>query len=196
MLVYACLVLLGYLLGSVASAIIVARLRGAGDPRFEGSGNPGATNVLRLHGRLAAGLTLGGDLVKGLVPVLVARWLDAPPAVIMLTGAAAFAGHLFPVYFRFRGGKGVATLIGVLLGTQPLFGFAFIATWLGMAALFRYSSLAAVTAAALTPLYVWLLEPEPAYVIGFGLLAMLLIWRHHSNIRKLLNGTEEQFGAR
>ncbi len=196
MLLYACLVVLGYLTGSIASAIIVARMLGAGDPRREGSGNPGATNILRLHGKTAGALTLLGDLLKGALPVLLAHWLGAPPTVIMLTGAAAFLGHLFPLYFRFRGGKGVATLVGVLLGTQWTLAAAFAGSWLIMAVLFRYSSLAAVTAAALTPLYVWLLAPEPAYVIGFGVLALLLIWRHHSNIRRLLDGSEKQFGTR
>lgn len=184
------LVLGGYLLGSVACAVVVCRALGMPDPRAAGSGNPGATNVLRLHGRIAAVLTLAGDMLKGLVPVLVAKALAAAHWVVALTGAAAFAGHLFPVFFGFRGGKGVATLVGVLTGVHWALGAAFVATWLVMAALFRYSSLSALTAAMLTPVYAWFLLHEKIHVIALSILAAVLIWRHRANIRNLIDGKE------
>ncbi len=192
------LIIGGYLLGSVACAVVVCRALGMPDPRAGGSGNPGATNVLRLHGKLAAVLTLAGDLLKGLLPVLLARVMDAAPWVVALTGMAAFAGHIFPVFFGFRGGKGVATIVGVLLGIHWVLGAAFAGTWLLMAALFRYSSLAALTAAALTPVYAWLLLKQPTFVVALGVLAATLIWRHRSNISNLISGKEEklQLGSR
>lgn len=185
----------GYLLGSVASAVVVCRLMQLTDPRTQGSGNPGTTNVLRLHGKRAAALTLAGDVLKGFIPVAAARLLDMPAPVVALTGAAAFLGHVFPVFFRFRGGKGVATLIGVLIGTHWMLGAAFIGTWLATAALFRYSSLAGLGAAALTPLYTWLLLKNGWYLAIYALLCGLLIWRHEANIRGLVNGTEQKIGA-
>ncbi len=188
----------GYLLGSVACAVVVCRAMGLPDPRVGGSGNPGATNVLRLHGRAAAVLTLAGDTLKGLVPVFVARELDVADWVVAATGAAAFAGHIYPVFFAFRGGKGVATLVGVLLGIHWALGAAFVVTWLLTAALFRYSSLAALTAAVLTPVYAWLLLPERIYVVALAGLAGALMWRHRSNIRNLIRGQEEkiQWGSK
>lgn len=189
-------VILGYLSGSIASALLVCRVLGLEDPRGKGSGNPGATNVLRLYGKNAAILTLAGDVLKGLLPVLLAGFLDLPPAVIALTGLAAFTGHLYPVFFGFRGGKGVATLAGVLFGTHWLAGLLFAGTWLLAAAISRYSSLSALVAAALSPLYVWLILNEPVYIAGFGLMAVLLFWRHRDNIRNLMNGTEGKIGAR
>ena len=185
----------GYLMGSITTAVLICKSMGLGDPRVRGSGNPGATNILRLHGRTVAAFTLGGDLVKGLLPVLLARWLDCPPWAVALTGAAAFAGHLYPVFFGFRGGKGVATLVGILLGFHWLLGLAFIATWLLMAALFRYSSLAALSAAACTPLFAWLLLRDPAYSLCLSGVTAALLLRHAPNIRKLLNGTEPRIGT-
>jgi len=182
----------GYLLGSVACAVVVCRAMGMPDPRVGGSGNPGATNVLRLHGKPAAILTLAGDTLKGLVPVFVARELDVPDWVVAATGVAAFAGHIYPVFFSFRGGKGVATLVGVLLGIHWVLGAAFVVTWLLTAALFRYSSLAALTAAVLTPVFAWLLLPERIYVVALAGLAAVLMWRHRTNIRNLMRGQEEK----
>jgi glycerol-3-phosphate acyltransferase PlsY len=182
----------GYLLGSVACAVVVCRAMGMPDPRVGGSGNPGATNVLRLYGKPAAILTLAGDTLKGLVPVFVARELDVPDWVVAATGVAAFAGHIYPVFFAFRGGKGVATLVGVLLGIHWVLGSAFVTTWLLTAALFRYSSLAALTAAVLTPVFAWLLLPERIYVFALSGLAAVLMWRHRSNIRNLIRGQEEK----
>ena len=181
-----------YLLGSVACAVVVCRAMGMPDPRVGGSGNPGATNVLRLHGKAAAVLTLAGDILKGLIPVFVARELDVADWLVAATGMAAFAGHIYPVFFGFRGGKGVATLVGVLLGIHWALGAAFVGTWLLTAALFRYSSLSALAAAVLTPVYAWLLLPGLTYVFALSGLAAALMWRHQSNIRNLISGREEK----
>jgi glycerol-3-phosphate acyltransferase PlsY len=189
------LIALGYLAGSVASAIVVCRVLGLSDPRAGGSRNPGATNVLRLHGRKAAALALAGDVGKGLVPVLLAAALGSGPWITALTGVAAFAGHLYPIYFGFRGGRGVATLVGVLLGANWLVGIGFVATWLLVAAAFRYSSLASMIAAVLTPLYTWILRGDSEFVICFGLMAAVLVWRHRPNIRNLMAGRESKIGS-
>ena len=190
MLNTALIVIAAYLLGSIASAIIVGRLLGAGDPRTTGSRNPGATNMLRIGGKKAGALTLVGDMLKGLLAVLLARAIGAGADVQALAAGAAFLGHLFPVFFGFRGGKGVATALGALLGLQWQVGLLVIATWLAMAALFRYSSLAALIAAAAAPFYMAWLRPEPAFIIASVVMGVLLYWRHRSNIRKLLAGTE------
>lgn len=190
------LIAFAYLLGSVSTAIVLCRLLGLPDPRSQGSGNPGATNVLRLGGKRAGAYTLLGDALKGLVPVLLAQALGAEPTLLILVALAAFLGHLYPVYFGFRGGKGVATALGVALGLYWPLGLALVGTWLLAAALFRYSSLAALTAAALAPLYAWLLTGHTAYLLGVSAMAALLIWRHRPNIRKLLAGTEPRLGRR
>ena len=196
MLLYFIPLIAGYLLGSIASAVLVSRAMGLEDPRQRGSGNPGATNVLRHYGRKAAAMTLAGDVIKGIIPVLIARAMEAPDLVIAGAGLAAFLGHLFPVFFGFKGGKGVATFIGVLFASYWMLGLAFIGTWLLMAALFRYSSLSGMSAAVLTPLYAWILLPSPAYVICFSVMSALLIWRHRSNISNLMAGTEDKIGAK
>jgi glycerol-3-phosphate acyltransferase PlsY len=188
--------LLAYLFGSVSSAIVIARLLGLADPRTVGSKNPGATNILRYGGKPAAVLTLAGDMLKGVIPVLVARVFTDDPALLAATAFAAFLGHLFPVFFGFHGGKGVATALGVWLALNPWVALLMIATWLAMAALFRYSSLAALTAAAAAPLYVVWLMPQPAYLIMSVALSALLIARHHRNIRNLLAGREGRIGQR
>jgi glycerol-3-phosphate acyltransferase PlsY len=186
----------GYLVGSISSAILVARLMGLDDPRSVGSGNPGATNILRMGSKAGAAITLAGDMLKGVLPVVAARALSDDALVIAVTGLAAFLGHLYPVFFGFKGGKGVATALGVYLGLNPLLAGAMIATWLLMAAIFRISSLAALTATALSPLYVWLLDPNPVYLVLCFALAVLLFWRHRSNIRKLIDGTEGRIGQK
>ncbi len=196
MVVSIALVIAAYLLGSIATAIVTCRLMGLPDPRSHGSGNPGATNVLRHGGGKAAAITLLGDVVKGLLPVLAAKLLELPPTVIAATALASFLGHLFPIYFGFRGGKGVATAFGAMLGLSWMLAGAVAATWLVMALVFRYSSLSALTAAALAPLYTFALDPVPAYIGVITLMSVLLFWRHHSNIRKLLNGTEDKIGEK
>ncbi|MEJ2687799.1 MAG: glycerol-3-phosphate 1-O-acyltransferase PlsY [Gammaproteobacteria bacterium] len=190
MLLHAALVLLGYLIGSLSAAVLVGRLLGMADPRTQGSGNPGATNMLRLGGRKAGAITLLGDMAKGVAAVLVAWALHAPPTVLALVGLAAFLGHLYPVFFGFRGGKGVATFLGVLIGLYWPVGLATVVTWLVMAAVFRISSLSALVAAVLAPLYFWWLHPEPAFMAVAAVMTALLFWRHRDNIRRLLGGTE------
>ncbi len=179
-----------YLLGSISSAIIVCRLLNLPDPRGQGSGNPGATNVMRIGGKKAAAITLVGDMLKGLIPVLVAKFLGASIAVQALVAVAAFLGHLYPVFFGFRGGKGVATALGVLLGLHWPVGLLTIATWLVIAKVFKVSSLAALLSILVTPLYIWWLIPERSLIIAMLFMGTLLFWRHRSNIRNLLDGSE------
>jgi glycerol-3-phosphate acyltransferase PlsY len=190
------LVLVAYLLGSLSSAIIVCRLAGLPDPRSDGSGNPGATNVLRLGGKKPAIVTLAGDMLKGLLPVLLGHALGLAPVLLALVGLAAFLGHLYPVFFRFQGGKGVATALGVLLGLDWVVGLATIATWLAVAFLTRYSSLSALIATGLAPVWVaWRfgsLEPAVACVV----MTALLFWRHAGNIRRLAAGEEPKIGQK
>ncbi len=188
------LVLGGYLFGSISTAIVTCKLMRLPDPRTEGSGNPGATNVLRIGGKKAAAATLAGDMLKGLIPVLLAKAAGASVLIQALAAFAAFLGHLYPVFFGFKGGKGVATALGVLLGLNWLVGLATIGTWLVMAFLFRISSLSALTAIALTPGYIFLLQPELPLLVGSIVMGMMLFWRHRSNIRNLLDGTEGRIG--
>lgn len=184
-----------YLLGSVSSAIVIARLMGLPDPREVGSKNPGATNILRYGGKTAAVLTLAGDGLKGVIPVLIAQTLTTDPVIIVLTGCAAFLGHLFPVYFGFRGGKGVATALGVWLALSPWVGLAMIATWAAMALLFRYSSLAALTTSVLAPFYLAWLSPGQPYFLAMIVMSIILIFRHRLNIHSLIAGTETRIGC-
>lgn len=188
--------LFAYLLGSVSAAIVVARLFGLKDPRQVGSGNPGATNVLRYGGKTAALVTLAGDILKGAVAVGMARMLSDNDPVIALALLGVFLGHLYPLFHGFHGGKGVATAFGGLAALDPWIGPVLVATWLVVAASFRYSSLAAIAAAALTPFYLAWLHPGPGfeYVIASAVMSLLLLWRHRSNIRKLLDGTETRIG--
>jgi glycerol-3-phosphate acyltransferase PlsY len=186
------LLVMAYLTGSVASAIVVCRLMGYGDPRSVGSGNPGATNVLRAFGKKAAALTLAGDLLKGLVPVLIGKALHVSEPVLAGIACAAVLGHLFPVFFGFRGGKGVATYIGVLFGLAWPLGLAFVLTWLATAAAFRISSLAALTASALSPVMAYWLTHSGVFALALSGLVCLVFYRHEANIRKLLAGTESK----
>ena len=186
--------IISYLIGSISTAVIVAFVLGLADPREVGSRNPGATNILRYGGKLAAALTLVGDVMKGVVPVLLARaWSDND---IIIAGSVymAFLGHLFPLYFGFRGGKGVATGLGAWLVLSPLVGLALAGTWIIVAALFRYSSLSALVAAGLGPLFVWLWKPGIPFLIAMIAMTALLYWRHSSNIRNLLSGKEGKIG--
>jgi acyl phosphate:glycerol-3-phosphate acyltransferase len=194
MLVAIALVLAAYLMGSVSTAILICRMTGLPDPRGGGSGNPGATNVLRIGGKGVAIITLLGDLLKGLVPVLVAQTLGLGPVWVSAVAMAAFLGHLYPVYHGFRGGKGVATALGVILGINWLTGLAALATWLLVVAVFRISSLGALTAATLMPVYMYLLTSESWFVVSGVLLTVLVYWRHRRNIRKLLAGEEPRIG--
>ncbi len=190
------MLVLGYLCGSISSAIVICRLMGHGDPRTVGSMNPGTTNVLRLYGKAAALMTLAGDVAKGVAPVVVARALDAGEPALALAGLGAFLGHLYPLFFGFVGGKGVATLIGVLLGFNPWFGVAFVSIWVAVAAITRYSSLSALTATALIPFVAAWLEASMAVIAALVVMAAFVYWRHRSNIRNLCAGREDKIGAR
>jgi len=183
-----------YLLGSVSSAIVIARLFGLKDPREVGSGNPGATNILRYGGKKAAILTLLGDVLKGAVPVLIAHLLGADSVILALTMLAALLGHVFPVFHGFKGGKGVATAFGALAAMNGWVGLALVGSWLVMAVITRYSSLSAITVSVLAPVYVWVFTRTPALILATGIMALFLLWRHRSNIQKLLAGTETKIG--
>jgi len=189
-----------YLLGSLSFAVIVSRALRLPDPRSFGSGNPGATNVLRTGRKAAAALTLLGDALKGWVAVVLARMLapqfDLSEDIALLCALAVFIGHLFPVFFRFKGGKGVATALGLLLGLNPWLGLACLATWLLMAGLFRISSLAALTTAVLAPVYSGLLMGWGNTAMTVLVVALLLVYRHKSNLIKLISGQEGRIGAR
>ncbi len=195
-----CVVTLAYLLGSLSFAVIVSKAMGLADPRSYGSGNPGATNVLRSGSRKAAVATLLLDAVKGTVAVLFAQAMEAPlgfgNGTVAAAGLAAFLGHLYPVFFRFQGGKGVATAAGVLLALSPLLGGLCLATWLAVALATRYSSLAALVTAVAAPIIdvaIWGASLRTAAVAAMSL---LLVWRHRANISKLLAGTESKLGAK
>jgi glycerol-3-phosphate acyltransferase PlsY len=193
-------VIAAYLIGSLSFAVIVSRVFGLADPRSYGSKNPGATNVLRSGHRAAAVLTLAFDALKGYVPVLLALvWgprFGIGEWAVAGVGLAAFLGHLWPVFFRFQGGKGVATAAGVLLAFNPWLGLATLLSWVIIAFFFRYSSLASLVAAAFAPFYqllIWGVEPN---VVAIFAMSLLLVWRHEANIRKLLNGTESRLGQK
>lgn len=179
-----------YLIGSISSAIIICRLMGLPDPREQGSGNPGATNVMRIGGKKAAAITLFGDLLKGLLPVYLANLQTVSFELLALTGLAAFLGHLYPVFFGFKGGKGVATSIGVLMGFSWMLGFAFVGTWLLVYRVGKVSSLSALCASVLSPLYAWFIVGNIALVTASLVMAVILLWRHKSNIQRLLAGEE------
>lgn len=195
----------GYLIGSIPFAVVVSRIMGLKDPRTFGSGNPGATNVLRTGNKTAAALTLLGDGVKGWVAVALATWAWEhnwlPSSAVAFTGVAAVLGHIYPIYLRFVGGKGVATAIGVLVGLQPLLALATAATWLIVVIFSRYSSLAAVVAAIFAPFYyilggkvVW--RMDPAYAVAIMVIAAVLLYRHGPNIGRLLAGKEGRIGQK
>lgn len=188
-------VAVGYLAGSISSAVLVCRALGHPDPRTSGSGNPGATNVLRLHGKAAAALTLAGDVLKGYLPVLLAQQLGLSPLVAAVAGLAAFTGHLYPIFFGFRGGKGVATYIGVLAGVWWPLALLFLAVWGLIAVVFRFSSLASLTATAAVPLAAWLLGQSLPVAAVTALAAALIFWRHRGNIRRLIAGQEDRIGS-
>ncbi|MBY0377996.1 MAG: glycerol-3-phosphate 1-O-acyltransferase PlsY [Gammaproteobacteria bacterium] len=180
-----------YLLGSISSAVVICRMAGLGDPRTQGSGNPGTTNVLRLGGKKLAIFTLLGDMLKGFLPVYLAHFTALSASSLSYVALAAFVGHLFPLFFGFKGGKGVATALGVVLALAWPVGCAALLTWIIVAALFRYSSLAALVTAVLLPFYIYL-GSNPAYLPAMILLSLLLIVKHHDNIKRLCSGKESK----
>ena len=194
---------MGYLVGSLSFAVIVSRMMGLNDPRTYGSKNPGATNVLRSGSKAAAVITLLLDALKGWLPVVLVKYFGKPygleEGTLAMVGLAAFLGHLFPVFFRFQGGKGVATALGVLLGFSGVLGLATAASWLIIAYFFRYSSLASLVAAVFAPVYylfgnglAWYLDKS--ILLAVVLMSLLLIWRHAANITRLIKGTESRLG--
>jgi len=189
-------VIAAYLLGSISFAVITSKLFGLADPRTYGSGNPGATNVLRSGKKAAAALTLFGDAAKGWLAVFLALQFALSDVQVALVALAVFLGHLFPVFLRFKGGKGVATALGVLLALDVWLGLGGLATWLLTAAVFRLSSLSALVAAVATPVYAMLLGLPREWVLASGIILMLLIWRHKKNIQNLLAGKEPRIGKR
>lgn len=183
-----------YLLGSVSFGILVSKLFGLADPRTVGSGNPGATNVLRSGKKSAALLTLLGDAFKGWLPVWMALQTNQLMWVVSWVGIAVFLGHLYPIYFKFKGGKGVATALGVMLAISPWLGLAALVTWVIVFAFSRYASLASIVAAFFVPIHsYYYLRPYKDFFLMLLVLSGLLIWRHRGNIKKLLNGTEDGF---
>jgi glycerol-3-phosphate acyltransferase PlsY len=185
-----------YLLGSISFAMIAAKLFGLADPRSYGSGNPGATNVLRSGNKKAALFTLIGDALKGWVAVFVAQQMGFSDSVIGLVALAVFFGHLFPIFLKFKGGKGVATAAGVLFALDPLIGLAVMGTWLLVAFVSRYSSLAALLAAALAPLYTALIHGTNGQILVISIIAMTLIGKHWQNLQRLLAGQESKIGSK
>jgi glycerol-3-phosphate acyltransferase PlsY len=193
LLIYA---LAGYLVGSISTAIITCKLMGLEDPRSVGSNNPGATNVLRHGGKKAAIITLIGDMLKGLVPVIAVTMIEPAAAAIALTGLGAFLGHIFPVYYRFKGGKGVATFYGVLLGFSWIAGIAALLVWLLTAFVSKISSLSALVSALCAPFILWQSSHSPELTIMLGLMTALLFWRHRSNVRNIIDGKEHKIGVK
>ena len=188
--------IIAYLIGSISSAILVCRIMGLPDPRSTGSNNPGATNVLRIGGKKAAILTLLGDVLKGIIPVVIAKSLNLSPVVVALVGIGAFLGHLYPIFFGFKGGKGVATAVGVFIGLNGLLALILFVVWLVVAAVFRYSSLAALTTAALAPVIILLVFPSTPYFLLALVIAVLLFMRHKENIKRLLAGEESKINLK
>jgi glycerol-3-phosphate acyltransferase PlsY len=200
-----------YLIGSLSFAVLVSRTMGLADPRTYGSGNPGATNVLRSGSKVAAAVTLLLDACKGWLPVALVQWLGSSyglgEGTQALAGLAAFLGHLWPVFFRFEGGKGVATALGVLFAFSPWLALAVLATWIFIALVTRYSSLAAVLASVLAPVYaiigdifwgsgVWIWQAQGAKLLVIIVMTLLLLWRHRVNITRLIAGEESKIGAK
>ena len=184
------LICFAYLLGSISSAILLSKIMGFEDPRSEGSKNPGATNVLRIAGKKAAFFTLVGDCLKGIIPVLLAHWLEADQLVVALTAFAAFCGHCFPLFFGFKGGKGVATALAATLGFNWIAGILLIGVWLLFARVFKISSLAAIISFSVLPLLIYWRAQDLRVSMVFVALSVILIWRHKANIQRLISGSE------
>ena len=193
-------IIASYLIGSISFAVVVSHCMSLPDPHSYGSGNPGATNVLRTGNKWAALLTLLGDALKGFVALMLARWIvqaQVDDWVLPWVAVAAFLGHLFPVFHGFKGGKGVATALGVVLAISPMLALLLVLVWVVVFLLTKYSSLAAIISALALPIYVWSwLEAYQDYELVFIFISAMLIWRHRSNIQKLLNGTEAGFGKK
>lgn len=184
--------IIAYLVGSISSAIIICKIMGLPDPRTQGSRNPGATNVLRLGGKLPALLTLLGDVLKGTIPVLLAKWYGFPLQAAALVAFGAFLGHLYPIFFQFEGGKGVATALGGFLALAPLPGLCWIVTWLIIIGFFGYASLASLFTSILAPFYLWFFTRNLPATLIIALMSILIILRHYENIINLIKGKEKK----
>lgn len=196
MLLHISLIILAYVFGSILSAVFVCRLFGLLDPRLQGSKNPGVTNVLRLYGMKMAVLTLIGDISKGILPVIIGQLCNVSDLVLAAISLATFCGHLYPLFGNFKGGKGVATLIGILFANSWYLGVAFIITWLLIALIFRYSSLAALLATAMLPIYSMFLSDSSWLIISIICMGVLLFWKHRLNIKDLFYGREKKLAFR
>ena len=190
------LIVAAYLIGSISSAIIVCRLMGLPDPRSEGSNNPGATNVLRIGGKKAAAITLLGDMLKGVLPVAAGHLLDVSTLTFALAAMAAFLGHLYPVFFGFKGGKGVATALGPQFGLHWGIGLAVAGIWLFMAKVVKISSLSALVSMALAPVIIYWIWPADELIVMQIIMSIILFWRHKSNIQRLISGEESLIGKK
>ena len=190
------LIVAAYLIGSISSAIIVCRLMGLPDPRSEGSNNPGATNVLRIGGKKAAAITLLGDMLKGVLPVAAGHLFDVSTLTFALAAMAAFLGHLYPVFFGFKGGKGVATALGTQFGLHWGIGLAVAGIWLFMAKVVKISSLSALVSMALAPVIINWIWPANELIVMQIIMSMILFWRHKSNIQRLISGEESLIGKK
>jgi len=190
------LIVAAYLIGSISSAIIVCRLMGLPDPRSEGSNNPGATNVLRIGGKKAAAITLLGDMLKGVLPVAAGHLLDVSTLTFALAAMAAFLGHLYPVFFGFKGGKGVATALGTQFGLHWGIGLAVAGIWLFMAKVVKISSLSALVSMALAPVIIYWIWPADELIVMQIIMSIILFWRHKSNIQRLISGEESLIGKK
>lgn len=182
-----------YLLGSLSSAVVISRVWNFPDPRLQGSRNPGATNVLRLAGKKAAAAVLLCDMLKGMIPVWGSYYLGVPPVLLGLIAIAACLGHIYPIFFHFKGGKGVATAMGAIAPLGFTLSAMIIATWLAVALIFRFSSLAAIISALLAPFYTWLISPQ--YTLPVAMLCCLILFRHQENIRRLWQGSEPKISS-
>jgi len=190
-LIFYILLIAAYLIGSVSSAILICKTLGLPDPRTQGSNNPGATNVRRIAGNKVAAVVLLGDTFKGFLPVLMATTLDLSLFEISLIGLGAFLGHIYPVFFNFKGGKGVATYVGILLACSTLVGIAFICIWLFIAKVLKISSLSALVATAISPVYYYLAADDARSAIVITLICVLIFYTHRSNIKRLINDEED-----
>lgn len=188
------MIIVAYLLGSISSAVLICRILRLPDPRGVGSNNPGATNVLRIGGKKAAAAVLLCDMLKGTIPVWGGYFLDIEPVILGVIAIAACLGHMYPLFFHFKGGKGVATALGAIAPIGLDLTGMIIATWLSVAFLFRYSSLAAIVTVLLAPFYTWMIKPQ--YTLPVAMLCCLIVFRHHQNIKRLIDGTEPKVGEK
>ena len=190
------MIIAAYLAGSISSAILVCKIRGLPDPRTSGSGNPGATNVLRIGGVSSAVLVLFFDMLKGAAPSYLGYKMGLDAASLGFIAVSACLGHILPIFFGFKGGKGVATALGVFLAINPFIALSLALTWLSIAIIFRFSSLAAIISSVSAPLWAWWFDSSDVYILLAFALAIILVWRHSENIKRLIAGTESKIGKK